>query len=195
MKLTPALVFTLTALTAAVTPTPAAVIVVAPTAVSPGSFQITDDVLFTINVGGNAQAFVMDEWVVSDGNQSESTIAPDLAVSINGGAPVTRSGFLSDNVTGFVGALTPNDGYLFANTGFSLSPGNTLLLKAGLYSLAATGSFNPQTTQTFTGNMFVADFHGIRMSPNVQVPEPTALGLLGLGSLALLRRRRGSAAC
>lgn len=180
--------------TAALAQSHAAVIVVAPTSSTVGSFQITSDITFTIDTAGSANSFVMDEWVVSDGLQNQSTYSPSLAISINGGAPVTKSGGLADNLAGILlhNGVTANDGILFIDFSISVNPGNTLTLKAGVYSLGARSNFNPQATQTFTGMMFVADNQGTRLSPSMQVPEPSGLALAGIGSVVLLRRRSGA---
>ena len=184
----------LTACAAALTPAHAAIIVTAPTAGSPGSFQITSDITFNMNVAGNARVFVLDEWVVSDGSQTFSPYTPIVAFYVNDVGPSALSGKFVDNLTTTDQDITANDGYFLFDGSISVSSGDTITLKTGLYSLAATTGFNPQATQTFTGNMFVGDINGVRLSPNVAVPEPTALGLCGLGALALLGRRRRAAA-
>ena len=189
MKTPKALVLALSVFTAALTQSPAAIIVEAPSAL-PGSFQITNDITFTINATGSAQYFVLDEWVVFDGSANGTPIFPNLSYAINGGAPVTQAGQFDDNLGFIFGSITANDGVFFINAPVSVVPGNTITAKSGLYALGASPDFNPRGTQTFKGNMFVADISGNRLSPNVSVPEPTALGLLGLGALALLRRRR-----
>jgi hypothetical protein len=109
-----------------------------------------------------------------------------LSISLNGGAPFTRDGTFADNLTSSVGSLTSNDGYLFCNTTFGVAIGNTVTLKAGTYTLGAASGFNPQGTQTFTGNMFISALGGNRISdivPAGPVPEPTTLGLLFVGGI------------
>ncbi len=173
----------------------AAVIVLAPTASTPGSFQITNDITFTIGTAGNALVFVLDEWVTSDGApQNLSPFSPGLSVSINGGAPASQgTGNFSDNFTNTVGALTPNDGLIFLNTSFAVSIGNTVTLKPATYSLGALSGFNPQGNQTFTGNMFMTNSGGVRLSNIVSAgpaPEPSTCALLLLGGLGAAARRR-----
>jgi len=106
---------------------------------------------------------------------------------------------LIDNLTMTQGQMTPNDGLLAIANGLDTIPvitGNTLTLRAGSYSLSAVSNFNPQTNQTFTGNMFVVDSSvaGQRISNIVAVPEPAtnALILAGMATIfATLRRKLG----
>lgn len=180
----------------------AAVIVVAPTASTPGSFEITDDITFTITTPGTAQLFVFDNWVATPDPQTNSQVSPSLSFSFNGGDAFTSNVILYDNVGFPVGALTANDGIIsnnsFANFSFSVSPGDTLTLKAGAYSLPINSDFNPLTTQIFTGDMFIADGNATRLSDNVTtaIPEPSSAALLFgvVSAFALARRRsRGNA--
>jgi len=177
----------------------AAVIVIAPTGSTSGSLQITNDIVFTITSNGNAAFFVFDEWVISDGSMTFSTLSPMASISLNGAAPMSKSMGLIDNLTMTQGQMTPNDGLLAIANGLDTIPvitGNTLTLRAGSYSLSAVSNFNPQTNQTFTGNMFVVDSSvaGQRISNIVAVPEPAtnALILAGMATIfATLRRKLG----
>lgn len=171
----------------------AVVICTAPTATTAGSLQITAPVSFTINAGGNAQAFVLSNWVTSDGSQTAGGLAPNVSFTLNGAAGLT-AGSLYDNLASTIGSVGANDGYIFLNSSFTVTSGNTVTLSAGTYAIPAVGNYNPQTTQTFTGNMFITDNGGVRLSPNVSVvPEPGTWALLaagagGLGVVALRRR-------
>lgn len=173
----------------------AAIVVVAPTSSTSGSFTITQDITFTLNTGiaaGGSLLFVLDEWVISDGGRTDDNFAPQLSISLNGGASQTYgSGNFSDNLNSTSGNVTPNDGFFYASGSHpALSSGDTVALLAGSYSLPAISNFNLQATQTFTGNLFMANnATGVRVSDIVAAPEPGTAALL-LGGLALLTSRR-----
>jgi hypothetical protein len=168
------------------------IIVVAPTATTDGSFQITSDITFTVTANGTANVFVLDEWVNSDSSWNFANYSPDLLISVNGGASGSYAGRFSDNFTFSAAQLSANDGYLVPNVGILVAPGDTVTLKAGTYALGAVEGFNPQATQTFSGNMFITNAVGEQLSNTVAVPEPSTLCLViaaGLKMLAIRRKR------
>lgn len=168
----------------------AGIIVVAPTATTNGSFQITSDITFTVTANGNANVFVLDNWVTSDNSWTFANYSPDLLISINGSASSSYAGRISDNFTFDAAQLSANDGYLVPNIGISVVSGDTVTLKAGTYALGAVEGFNPQATQTFSGNMFITDVVGVQLSNIVAVPEPSPIYLvLAVGFKILLMRR------
>jgi|GEM_PF-2176804 len=178
----------------------AAIIVIGPTGSSAGSFQITNDITFTITTPGKVGIFVLDEWVTSDGSHTFAPFSsinvpgsPPLMVTVNNGVPFANTySHFSDN--GYSWAdVTHNDGYFYLDPSISLAIGDTLTLKAGTFGLLPVSGFNPQATQAFTGNMFITDANGYRLSDVVGVPEPeTATLLMGgvVAAFAALRRRK-----
>lgn len=175
----------------------ATIIVVAPTATAPGSLTITTDITFQITGSGNASMFVFDEWVTSDGAQNGSS---NLDYSSYATYPIHHNNsplstplnlFQTDNTTFSSGHVTPNDGILALIGSFAVVSGDTVTLKAGDLIIPAMSGFNPQATQTFVGNMFLADTNYLQLSDPVVVPEPSVTALvLGLGALAFGIRRR-----
>ena len=181
----------------------AAVIVTLPTSSADGSIVITHDIPFTITTAGTMVAFFLDEWVISDGGNDVYRInkpPQSLVYTLNGGSPsATPLQSFRDNVAVSDGAMTPNDGYLLLNTkeGVAVSLDDVLILKAQSLRLDAESlppGFNRQANQTFTGNLYLTDVDGVRLSANTPagaVPEPGTVMLGALaGTFALLRRRR-----
>ena len=196
------LLFTATALLSGAAATSnAAIIVVAPTASTAGSINITQDITVIVTVAGNASFLVIDEWVIADGtttpaNLGSPTAAQSFQYSLNGSPNKTGAtqNLIYDNFT--IGAATANDGLLNfdgSSSGNTLAAGQTFTLRAGNFGVQTTAGFNPQATQTFTGNVFLMSNFGVRMSPNTPagaVPEPGTALLGALTGLTLLRRRR-----
>ncbi len=170
------------------------IVVTAPTASSNGSFQITTDITFAITTSGTAHVFLLDEWVTSDNSWTFSNYSPDLQISVNNGASGAYAGRFADNFNSFGFQLSPNDGYLVTNAVISVTSGDNVTLKAGTYSLGSVEGFNPQANQTFTGNMFLTDVIGVRLSDIVALPEPSTFLLMlsaGLVMSPIRRARRG----
>ena len=178
---------------AQITAANAAIIVVAPTASTPGSFVITDDITFSITTSGAASFFVFDDWVATPDSQTSAPFSPALSLSLNGGSTFAENGAFYDNVGFPIGSLTPNDGFIQIYSPVSVVGGDTITLKAGSYGLSLAGSFNPLVSQTFTGNMFITNGSGVRLSADTTaaIPEPSSAALLfGLASACVMASRR-----
>lgn len=131
---------------------------------------------------------IFDEWVISDGVQWGVPVSTALVHLLNGALGMAAFK-LFDNFAVNIADITANDGYFYGNVS-AFAAEDVFVLKAGTYSLAAESSFNPQATQTFTGDMFLTDATGVRISDNVPVPEPATAALLAVGLCATTFRRR-----
>lgn len=178
----------------------ASLVVTAPTSTTTGMLQVTAPITFTINSSDTLYAFVMDDWVTSaDANKTSSTLSSALAFTLNGTA-TSASCTLYDNEAASFGALTPRDGTLYTGGIAAVAAGDKITLAAGSYALSMTANFNPGTTKTFTGNLFLIGADAVRISDIVSaVPEPstwwlTGGGMLGFGLAARRRRWAGTVA-
>jgi len=195
MKRTTLLLSTLAFLTLGLRPARAAIVVIAPTPTTAGSLVITQDIVIPVTVSGPAQLLVFDNWVpTSDGGAHTSALGASVQYTINGGSSQTATNAtLTDNAVTPLFDVTASDGYFTFPTFFAVTIGNVVTFTAGTYPLAATSFFNPQATQTFTGNVFLANNFAARLSNNIAVPEPNTAALCGLGLLlggAVRRHRR-----
>lgn len=179
----------------------AGIIVTLPTATVPGSLVVTEDVEFTITSPGDVDVIVFDEWVAADAFTDTilpANIGPAIAYSLNNGPTVlANQKGLFDNLSASLYDVTANDGFWGAAIG-SVLLSDVVILKAATYTLAAgslPAHFNPAAAQTFTGEAFLTDPFGNRLSGNTSVggavPEPGTIGLGLLSGLAFLGRRRG----
>ena len=189
------LVLCLFAITCATWSARAAIVCLAPTGTTTGTLTITAPITFTITTSGNnfAAGFDLSNWVTSDGSATNPFLMPNLAYSLNG-APGSLNSSFTDNSTVTSVNIGPNDGYTFSQSGYvAVKPNDTLTLLAGTYTIQTFAGFNPQCTQTFTGNVFAFNGSGARVSNIVTAPEPSTWALLGAGVAGLgvvtLRRR------
>ena len=195
------LLFTATAFLSGVAATSnAAIIVVAPTTSTAGSINITHDITVIVTVAGSATFLALDEWVIADSATTNAvlgspTAAQSFQYSLNGSPNKTGSSQneIYDNIS--FGSVTANDGLLIFDVAGTnaLTVGQTFTLRAGNFGVQTKAGFNPQATQTFTGNVYLTNNNGDRMSANTPagaVPEPGTALLGALTGLTLLRRRR-----
>ena len=174
----------------------AAIVVDLPTPSSNGSLQITQDISFTVTVGGQMQSLVFDEWLANDGNYDGIDFTLPISYTINGGSVMNINSYrLADNTLGFFGgSVTADDGHLIFASAVSLLAGDVFTLKAGAYTLpqGSYPNFNPLADQTFTGNVFLANSSHVTMTAltPVEVPEPTRAVLLIGGMILTMNRRR-----
>ena len=114
------------------------------------------------------------------------------AVSLNGAdSTFTDLQFVDNFASPTAGDISANDGYLATYSDpVSVTVGDTFVFKAGSWSMAGDADLNPQIVGTFSGQVFLADENGVRISNIVTVPEPASTLLLAFGACALTTRRR-----
>ncbi len=179
----------------------AAVIMTAPTSSSTGSLQITEDITFNITTAGPVRYLVFDEWVSSSDGSLTGTPNPappvpaiPITFSLNGGADTTAGPFINliDNVDTTLLSITPLDGVFLFGTNIAVTSGDSLVIRAGTFTLPLVANFNPATTQTFTGNTFLTTPTGLALTGSTPVPEPSTGLLVGLMSVILFSYRKRS---
>ena len=168
----------------------AAIVVIAPTPTIVGSVHIVQDITFDINATGVLQTIVLNDWVAADQFKTSSNASPMFSLSLNGGPQQFYPAEFFDNIAGNFNDFTSGDGYFFLATGPNVLSGDTITVHAANYALEAVSDFNPEATQTFKGEAFLADNNGVRLSNSVTIPEPSSLLLCSLSVLSVLHRRR-----
>lgn len=149
------------------------------------SVQITQNVTLTVTTAGNFSGLVFDEWVATDDSVNQVDMS-DLTFSLNGGAAqFTQSTSLIDNYNNTFSSLTPNDGFFFFDP-ILVSLGDTVTFSVQTVSnTGAIAGMNPALDgPPFSGQAFLMDSNGNRISNLTPVPEPATAGLL-LGGVAL----------
>ncbi len=181
----------------------AAIVIHGPTRTTTGTLEITQDLVYTITTnltgGGGPWALVMDGLMPAgsiDSGSTYSDLSSPLVFLLNGN-PLGGIWYTSllDNVTGGSNSTSKGDAFFYILDTPNLVAGDKLTLKAGSFILGTTssiqGTFNPLSSQTFTGDTFIVNVGAVRISNLVPAPEPGS-ALLGSAScgLLLLRRRR-----
>lgn len=153
-----------------------------------GTITINQDIIFTVNMASTdvtSLVFVFDEIVKADAAYTKVSFS-GLEFSINGEAGKSLESWV-DNMAIAVGAMTPNDGYMFLDKKFTLAVGDTVTLCAGTGTMSeANARFNPWASGDY--NMFLMNGDGNQISD--VVPEPATAGLVGISALVLYVYRR-----
>lgn len=140
------------------------------------SFSFTVSYSQTGGTGVQFNGFGNVSVTGGDNNQvgTDETLTATIAL--------TSSSFAGLSLTGFT--QVRGGGVAGADTGTFTHAGGTENISAGSSEATVTG-----TTVTLAVTNGAINFEGFR-AEFVAVPEPSAVSLLGLGALALLRRRR-----
>lgn len=158
------------------------------------TLTITEDIIFTVTSAPSDEAvlFVMKDWTPTVGRLMQSQLGNQLQYTLNGGTVTLgdSSSFVDHWGSDDLGLITTNSGYLYFFIPVPLSVGDTITLKAGVFTFMSDSNLNPDILQPFDGVVHIVDRFGSQIGPSVTIPEPSSV-LLGLvGSAILLRRRR-----
>lgn len=158
-----------------------------------GQIQLTEDLNFNITSNGFVSIFAFDDIVDFDGSFTFGGPL-DLSLLLNSNPVSSELVDLFDNLNNTVGDLNSSDAYLpFRSFGeIEVTAGSVLTWEAGTWNNLGGAGFNPQYDNLgrFNGNIILTDFSGSKLAEAQVIPEPSALGLLLIGSLTLVRRRR-----
>jgi hypothetical protein len=158
-----------------------------------GTLQITAPIQFTVTSAANYAIFiVLDDWVETDGSQNAEELMTTIPALANGSPLTVSESVLYDNFNLNGLAFTSGDGLIVIAFEDGVQPAGTVItVPAGVWSFGGNPDFNPQSFQTFTGNAFLTDTMGNRVSDNVSLVPEMSSALLGVaGLLVLLKRRR-----
>lgn len=157
------------------------------------TLQITAPIHFTTTAPINTGiAVILDNWVETDSSATMSVMTPSIPMLADGVPLAISNSAFYDNTNNDALDVTAGDGVIIFVFDDGQQPVGTLItLPAGVWTIAGNADFNPAILQTFTGDMFLGDLDGNRVSDIVSlVPEPSAALLGAVGALALLKRRR-----
>ncbi|MDV6031738.1 MAG: hypothetical protein F9B45_16930 [Phycisphaera sp. RhM] len=164
-----------------------------------GVLTISDDITFDITSDGIAQILNFDEWGdPQDGTQDFlGSFAGTISFQVNGSDVDRPLDFILDNLTSTLNQLTPNDAYIGWFPSLAVSTGDVVTIESGSWAIPTATDWNPATTGSFNGNVFLTDNNGNQVSSAVSisaVPEPNSamfFGCVALGiSLGRHRKRR-----
>jgi len=175
-----------------------------------GSVELTRDLAFSIDGPATTASLLVLEGFNPGGlptvysfrslNFSQEEAPPEIVRGIFADANTVWGGDISssDTVVRFVQFVLNSDPEEVVDTQIFLQPGDDSGLSRSITLNAFFGGFNSTdgsftASETFTGNAYLADSNGNRISDLVPVPEPKTYAAL-MGALALfiagLRRRQ-----
>jgi hypothetical protein len=162
---------------------------------APTLMGVSNDIVLTISDGvapfQGALYLILDDWV--------SPVNPDpgwgrfsqgVNTHINGEAAYSGTPVLYTWGANQASASI-HDGILAFSVPHVWQQRDTFTIKAGLYNLQTSGTFEPRSGTVFTGNVFLANNSFERVSSVQAMPEAgtAVLGALGLSCLFLRRRQ------
>ncbi len=161
------------------------------------TFAITEPITFTMTAGMNrldTLILVFDEWVSTvDGRENNVVFTTPLSYFRNGTQITPSISSFADNYVGNTFDFTSADGSItFPNIPTALTRGDVIVIPTQTRDFTIPNDFNPALFPTnFTGNAFLVNLGGFRVSSITAVPEPSCIILLGSSlSVLLLRRHR-----
>ncbi|MGC4017719.1 MAG: PEP-CTERM sorting domain-containing protein [Luteolibacter sp.] len=150
----------------------------------PLSVTLDGPVTYVADQASSYVIFVLED-VATEPTTFSGAVSGTLTYSVNGGSSMTVS--LINIGTGF-GSVGISDLYFYASIplGTALAPGDEITLTSG--TLVSSQNYNGAIPVSGSYETFIAG--GSLEHIGSAVPEPSSLLLGGLGSFALLRRRR-----
>ncbi len=144
-----------------------------------GELSFTTDYNLRITTNSQAAALIFDGW----GNPPDS--AEDgvngtgaIRVEINGIDTGIDRMQLHDNFAASGNDITADDSFWFFAPKPAVSIGDVVTIRSGSTPLTFTPYWNPVVSGTFTGNLFLIDVEGRRISEFVSaVPAPTTVSI------------------
>jgi hypothetical protein len=157
----------------------------------PGTLAGGQSVVYTVNVTTGGTGVLSFDF--TNGNPAgDSSWASDVQIDVSGQSAggFTNVGSATEGAWSFDGSASTNDGtYTDGNdaTGTPVGPpALNIFNSVGTYTLTFTNDWSTDPDPNTYTNLVIAGIDGTA----TVVPEPGSLALLGLGGLAMLRRRR-----
>ena len=180
-------------------PTRAQVVLSGDVASGTGSIEIEEALEFTITSTGNASVIVFQGWADAwDGTNTAAFMSPTtLNYKIFTTSQSTTLSHILDNNSYWVSQsvdLQSEDAYIYLSSGgFTVTSGWSIFIDPQTWSLATTANFNSNVSGSFSGNVYLADATGNRLSnlnSLAAVPEPSAYAtIIGFVAAVVCIRR------
>ncbi len=156
----------------------------------PGTLAAGESVVYTVNVTTGGTGVLSFDF--TNGASPDSSWASDVQIDVSGQSVggFTNVGSATEGAWSFDGSASTNDGtYTDGNDAVGApagAPALNIFNSVGTYTLTFTNDWATDPSPNTYTNLVIAGIDGTA----TLVPEPGSLALLGLGGLAMLRRRR-----